>query len=155
MDFSPSPSSIFITRVQGGWTWPSFQLVGAILIVDILATMFTLFGWLVGGGNGSEDILNNGQHHEHWTDIVTVVRVWAYSLGVTIILALVYFILQKIPYLDNLGRRDRSRVSREYEDFLISLQRVTIVHERGIDGQPDHFRFEDRAKALKGEGVGA
>jgi hypothetical protein len=30
------------------------------------------------------------------TDIVTVVKVWAYSFGVTIILALVYFLLSKI-----------------------------------------------------------
>jgi len=143
---------IFVTRVQNTFTWPSFQLSAAILIVDILATMFTLFGWLCGGGNGSGDIWpDGGPHHEHWTDIVTVVRVWLYSLGVTIVIAMVYFILQKIPYLDNLGRRDRSRVSRQSEDFLLSLQRVTIVHERGIDGGSDHFRFEDKAKALKGE----
>jgi len=143
---------IFVTRVQNTFTWPSFQLSAAILIVDILATMFTLFGWLCGGGNGSGDIWpDGGPHHEHWTDIVTVVRVWLYSLGVTIVIAMVYFILQKIPYLDNLGRRDRSRVSRQSEDFLLSLQRVTIVHERGIDGGHDHFRFEDKAKALKGE----
>ncbi|KAK9900179.1 plasma-membrane proton-e [Cystobasidium minutum MCA 4210] len=146
---------IFITRVQTSFTWPSFQLVGAILAVDILATLFCLFGWLVHGGNGSEDIFFGESHHEHWTDIVTVVRVWAYSLGVTIVIALVYFILQKVPYLDNLGRRDRHRVSRQYEDFLVSLQRITIVHEAGQDGGPDHFRFEDKAKALKGEGAHA
>lgn len=131
---------------------PSFQLVGAILIVDILATLFCAFGWLVGGGNGTEDIFFGESHHEHWTDIVTIVRVWAYSLGVTIVIALIYFILQKIPYLDNLGRRDRHRVSRQYEDFLVSLQRITIVHEAPQDGKPGHFRFEDKAKALKGEG---
>lgn len=30
------------------------------------------------------------------TDIVTVVKIWAYSFGVTIVLALVYFVLSKI-----------------------------------------------------------
>lgn len=29
---------IFITRVQGGFTWPAFTLIAAILLVDILAT---------------------------------------------------------------------------------------------------------------------
>jgi H+-transporting ATPase len=58
---------IFVTRVQGGFTWPSFQLVGAILAVDALATLFCLFGWLCGGGRGSEDIWpDGGPHHEHW-----------------------------------------------------------------------------------------
>ena len=140
---------IFVTRVQAGFTMPSFQLVGAIVVVDILATMFTLFGWFVHGGRGSADIKNNGNHHSGWTDIVTVVRVYAYSLGVTIILALVYFILQKVPYLDDLGRRDRSRVSRAHEDFLVSLQRITIVHEHGVEGRPDTFRLEDKAKVRK------
>ena len=60
-------------------------------------------------------------------------------------------ILQRIPYLDNLGRRDRSRVNKQYEDFLVALQRVQIVHEAGVDGQPGHFKFEDKAKALQGE----
>jgi len=144
---------IFVTRVQGGFCWPSFQLVGAILAVDALATLFCLFGWLIKtDANGSADIWpDNQNHHTHWTDIVTVVRVWAYSLGVTIVIALVYFILQRIPYLDNLGRRDRSRVNKQYEDFLVALQRVQIVHEAGVDGQPGHFKFEDKAKALQGE----
>lgn len=62
-----------------------------------------------------------------------------------------YFVLQRIPYLDNLGRRDRSRVNKQYEDFLVSLQRVVITHERGSEGQPDHWVFEDKAKHLKGE----
>lgn len=35
-----------------------------------------------------------------WTDIVTVVRVWCYSLGVEIVIALVYFSLNKFKLLD-------------------------------------------------------
>ena len=142
-----------VTRVQGGFCWPSFQLVGAILVVDALATLFCLFGWLIKtDANGSADIWPDGAHHHtHWTDIVTVVRVWAYSLGVTIVIGLVYFILQRVPFLDNLGRRDRSRVNKQYEDFLVSLQRIHIVHNVGEDGGPSSFSFEDKAKALKGE----
>jgi H+-transporting ATPase len=37
---------IFVTRGTG--TWPSWQLVGAILGIDILASIFALYGWLSG-----------------------------------------------------------------------------------------------------------
>jgi hypothetical protein len=40
----------------------------------------------------STDLLMDRRH----TDIVTVIKVWAYSFGVTIIIALVYFLLNKI-----------------------------------------------------------
>lgn len=44
---------IFITRMSpgdkaGGFVWPSWQLVGAVFGVDILATLFALFGWIGG-----------------------------------------------------------------------------------------------------------
>lgn len=59
---------IFITRANGPF-WssiPSWQLTGAILVVDIISTMFCLFGWFTGGQ----------------TSIVTVVRIWIFSFGV-------------------------------------------------------------------------
>src|ERR1700761_2304085 len=43
---------IFITRANGPF-WssvPSWQLCGAIFLVDSLATLFCIFGWFVGGG---------------------------------------------------------------------------------------------------------
>lgn len=45
---------IFITRLPQGpdageFQWPSFQLLAAVLGVDILATLFALFGWISGG----------------------------------------------------------------------------------------------------------
>jgi len=42
---------IFITRANGPFwsTIPSWQLAGAIAIVDLVATFFCLFGWFVGG----------------------------------------------------------------------------------------------------------
>jgi len=35
---------IFVTR--GGNTWPSWKLVGAIFVVDVISTLFCVFGWL-------------------------------------------------------------------------------------------------------------
>lgn len=59
---------IFITRANGPF-WssiPSWQLTGAILVVDIIATLFCIFGWFVSGQ----------------TSIVAVVRIWIFSFGV-------------------------------------------------------------------------
>ena len=51
---------IFITRLapEGGLSLPSFQLFAAVLGVDVLATLFALFGWLSGPAP-----------HEGWTDV--------------------------------------------------------------------------------------
>ncbi|KAF8480397.1 plasma-membrane proton-e [Russula ochroleuca] len=119
---------IFVTRGTG--TWPSWQLVGAILGIDILASIFALYGWLSGPA----------PHNGH-TDIVTVVKVWAYSFGVTVVVALVYFILSKISFLDNLGKKTRGKKNEKREDFLINLRRLTLVHEMG--GNEEVFRFQE------------
>jgi H+-transporting ATPase len=97
---------IFITRANGPF-WssiPSWQLAGAILVVDILATCFTIFGWFVGGR----------------TNIVAVVRVWAFSFGIFCIMAGVYYILQGSQGLDNLMHGKllkRKQKQRNLEDF--------------------------------------
>lgn len=44
---------ILITRMSQGvnsgpFVWPSWQLVGAVFGVDVLATIFALFGWISG-----------------------------------------------------------------------------------------------------------
>jgi H+-transporting ATPase len=44
---------IFITRMaqeksSGPFVWPSWQLLGAVFGVDVLATLFALFGWISG-----------------------------------------------------------------------------------------------------------
>ena len=136
---------IFVTRLGGGEsdvTLPSWQLVGAILGVDILATLFCLFGWFAGDvylANAPDKL--NGT----WTDIVTVVRVWAFSIGVTIILTMVYYILNRIPALDRIGRRQRSVKNPLLEDFFANLQRLTIVHEKADkEGEPDVYSFATR-----------
>lgn len=44
-------------------------------MVDVLATLFTIFGWFVGGR----------------TSIVAVIRVWAFSFGVFCVMAGVHY----------------------------------------------------------------
>ncbi|KAF8271836.1 E1-E2 ATPase-domain-containing protein [Lactarius quietus] len=118
---------IFVTRGPG--TWPSWQLVGAILGIDILASIFALFGWISGPA----------PHNGH-TDIVTVITVWAFSFGVTVILALVYTLLNKISALDKLGKMTRGKKNEKREDFLTNLRRLTLVHE--MIGNEEVFRFQ-------------
>jgi H+-transporting ATPase len=122
--------SIFVTR--GAGRWPSWQLVGAIIGVDvsaatgcgsvltcpqILASFFTAFGWLTGAPNRNQITAPHGG----WTDIVTIIRVWGYSFGVVVVMALVYFILNSIPWLRDLGRRERAKKNNHWEDFRVSL----------------------------------
>ncbi|KAF5254362.1 hypothetical protein FANTH_847 [Fusarium anthophilum] len=128
---------IFVTR--GGKTWPSWQLVFAILGVDILATLFCLFGWMSGTGEISHPESNFKQSSNGWVDIVTVVIVWLYSFGVTVVIAIVYFILNKLSWLDNLGRKDRKKKDTKLENILGHLQKLAIEHE--IDEKTGKSRF--------------
>ncbi|KAI9836191.1 MAG: plasma membrane H+-ATPase [Sarea resinae] len=110
---------IFVTRANGPF-WssiPSWQLSGAILCVDIIATMFCLFGWFIGGQ----------------TSIVAVVRVWIFSFGVFCVLGGVYYLLQDSVGFDNLmhGKSPKkNQKQRSLEDFVVSLQRVSTQHEK-------------------------
>ncbi|KAF8330585.1 plasma-membrane proton-e [Cantharellus anzutake] len=134
---------IFITRLsQGGdagFVWPSWQLVGAVLGVDILATVFAAFGWLAGA------------HPQRWVDVVTLVRVWLFSFGVIIVVAFAYILLNKISWLDRLGRKNRSKRNHKWENFLTEMQRLTLVHEVGSDGAGEYFRFASGAPSKPGE----
>ncbi|KAK4222405.1 putative type IIIA plasma membrane ATPase [Podospora fimiseda] len=111
---------IFITRASGPF-WssiPSWQLTGAILVVDILATLFCIFGWFEGGEQ---------------TSIVAVVRVWVFSFGVFCVMAGVYYILEGSTGFDNLmhGKSPKgNQKQRSLEDFVVSLQRVSTQHEK-------------------------
>jgi H+-transporting ATPase len=97
---------IFITRASGPF-WssiPSWQLTGAILIVDIIATFFCLFGWFIGGN----------------TSIVAVVRVWIFSFGVFCVMGGVYYLIQDSVAFDNLvhGKAiKKDAKQRSLEDF--------------------------------------
>lgn len=97
---------IFITRANGPF-WssiPSWQLSGAILVVDIIATLFTLFGWFVGGH----------------TSIVTIVRIWIFSFGIFCIMGGIYYLLQDSVGFDNVMHGKPMKTNqkqRSLEDF--------------------------------------
>jgi H+-transporting ATPase len=124
---------IFVTR--GGKTFPSFQLVAAIFGVDVLATLFTIFGWFSGGPYQTNPPTHNRLlRDDGWTDVVTVVIVWAYSIGVTIIIAIVYHLLNQIPWLDTLGRKDRSRKNPAIENMIAALSKLSLEHGKDKHG---------------------
>ncbi|CAI4837237.1 CDG_1a_G0055290.mRNA.1.CDS.1 [Saccharomyces cerevisiae] len=110
---------IFVTRAAGPF-WssiPSWQLAGAVFAVDIIATMFTLFGWW----------------SENWTDIVSVVRVWIWSIGIFCVLGGFYYIMSTSQAFDRLmnGKSLKEKKStRSVEDFMAAMQRVSTQHEK-------------------------
>lgn len=140
---------IFVTR--GGVTWPSWQLVIAIFGVDVLATLFTVFGWLCGGAGEPSDpvtkniLLSQNGH----TSIVTVVIIWGYSICVTIVIAIVYYLLNQLEWLDNLGRVKRSRADTQIENLLVHLSKVAVEHEKSAE--TGHERFFLVPKASEAE----
>ncbi|ORX92660.1 plasma membrane ATPase 1 [Basidiobolus meristosporus CBS 931.73] len=109
---------IFITRLNTSFfeSWPSWQLAGAVFIVDILASLFALFGWFTGVN----------------TSIVTVVRIWIYSFGVFCVMGLVYMILSNSEAFDRIahGKSFRAEDNRNVEDFMLQLTRVSNQHHR-------------------------
>ena len=123
---------IFVTR--GFDTWPSFQLVAAIAGVDALATIFCLFGWFSNENMPTNPPTSLTETKNGWTDIVTVVRIWGYSLGVEIVIAVVYSMLNKFQWLNDLGRSKRDKNDIWVENILSQLSRVSIEHEKG--GKP-------------------
>jgi len=127
---------IFVTR--GGQTWPSWKLVGAIFMVDVISTLFCVFGWLHGGLHEFNTIPKDSYEQHHYsiqTSIVTVVVIWGYSIGVTIVVAIVYYLLLSIKWIDNLGRDVRSRADTDMENVLSHLSRVAIEHETDVHGK--------------------
>ncbi|KAK4156682.1 plasma membrane ATPase [Chaetomidium leptoderma] len=141
---------IFITRANGPFwsSLPSWQLAGAVLIVDIVATLFTVFGWFEG---------------QEQTSIVAVVRIWIFSFGIFCVMGGIYYMLQDSVGFDNLmhGKSPKgSQKQRSLEDFVVSLQRVSTQHEksqkkmnREIPGfyydstKRKYFRIEDSRTA--------
>ncbi|KAI9933286.1 hypothetical protein ASPWEDRAFT_114988 [Aspergillus wentii DTO 134E9] len=123
---------IFVTR--GADTWPSVHLVSAILGVDILATIFCLFGWFSNEDMPTIPHTSFLETRNGWTDIVTVVRIWGYSLGVEIVIALVYFMLNKFKWLDDLGRSKRDKGDLKIENILGHLARLTVEYDK--PGEP-------------------
>lgn len=126
---------IFVTR--GGKTWPSWQLVGAIFAVDIISTLFCVFGWISGSGSGVMDdpVDHFNETLDGHVSIVTVVILWCYSIGVTIVIAVVYYLLNQISWLSNLGRKDRHHGDVKFENMVGQLSRLAIEHEKDETGK--------------------
>lgn len=106
---------IFITRADGMfWTsWPSWQLITAVLMVDALATVFCVLGLLNGGQT---------QPVKH---LVTTARVWIFSLCVFCLMAGVYYLLNKSVAFDRImhgkwpcKRKDRTKNLEDLGMFL-------------------------------------
>jgi len=139
---------IFVTR--GAKTWPSFKLVAAILSVDVIATMLALFGWLSGEPIRSHPPTSFHQRQDGWVDIVTVVVIWAYSIGVTIIIAIVYYLLNRITWLDDLGRKDRSHKDQVMENTIGALSKLAIEHGNDKHGK-ERYILATRAQEEEDE----
>lgn len=108
---------IFITRADGTF-WssrPSWQLFSAVMVVDIIASLFCAFGLFIG--------------MEH-TDIVTIVKVWIWSFGVFCVMAGLHYWLSGSEGFDNLvhGRSPKGKKKRDLEDFVVALQQVSVAH---------------------------
>ena len=123
---------IFVTR--GGKTWPSWQLVGAIFVVDVIATLFCIFGWIAGVPEVDDPFDTAKFSPKRRIDVVTVVVIWCYSIGVTIVLAIVYYLLNKVSWLGNLGRVKRSRSDTQMENIIGQLSKLAIEHEKDNNG---------------------
>ena len=88
---------------------------------------------------------NFNQRQNGWVDIVTVVTIWAYSIGVTIVIAIVYFCLNRIKWLDDLGRKDRSRQDPKVENIIAAVSRLAIEHESDEHGK-GHYTLVARSQ---------
>lgn len=120
---------IFVTR--GGQTYPSWELVGAILGVDVISTIFCLFGWLSGPGSTFETNPHDPYNEtaDGWTSVVTVIVVWMYSIFVTIVIAVFAFLLNRAPALVNIGRTNRNNKDAHLENLISRLSRLALEHE--------------------------
>ena len=113
---------IFITRADGPfWTsWPSWQLISAVLTVDTIATLFCVFG-----------LLNGGQQ-EPVRHLVTTARVWVFSFGVFCLMAGVYYLLNDFAAFDRImhGKWPYKRKHRNkgMEDLGMLFPKLTVDH---------------------------
>ncbi|KAI8632879.1 hypothetical protein F5Y19DRAFT_491496 [Xylariaceae sp. FL1651] len=137
---------IFVTR--GGRTWPSWQLVLAIFGVDVLATIFCLFGWLSGSGGGVMKTTPVDQYKNSgngWTDIVTVVVIWAYSIGVIIFIAIVYVALNSFQWVNDLGRQNRNKKDTHIENIIGHISKLALEHEADPKTGRDRYTVVEKA----------
>lgn len=97
-------------------------------------------GWLSGSRSEQVDFVDpidslTRDNYSTQTSIVTVVVIWGYSIGVTIVIAMVYFLLVSMKWIDNLGRATRSHADTQMENILSHLSRVALEHETDVHGK--------------------
>jgi H+-transporting ATPase len=51
------------------------------------------------------------------------------------VVAIVYFILVKVSWIDNLGRAKRSHADTQMENILGHLSRIALEHETDVHGK--------------------
>ena len=140
---------IFVTR--GGNTYPSWQLIGAILAVDALATLFAAFGWLSGNSyNQNSDPYDHiYQRADGWVDPVTLLVVWIYSIFVTIVIAIVYYLLNQVKWLNDLGRTNRNVHDTQMENIIGHLTKLAIEHDIDPKTQKPRYILAQKAPAAE------
>lgn len=111
---------IFITRADGPFwsSCPSWQLAGAVFVVDVVATVMAWYGVFTGNQR---------------TDIITIVRVWVFSFGIFCVMAGIYYLLDGSSGFDKLvNPKEKAKKMKpdEKEDFALDLIRVATEHER-------------------------
>lgn len=82
-----------------------------------------------------------------WTDIVTVVIVWDYSIGVIVFIAIIYYLLKPIDLINDLGRKDRQAKGTHMENILVQLNKVAIEHDRDSATGFDRYYLVEKVAA--------
>ncbi|KAI3058672.1 hypothetical protein CBS147353_10704 [Aspergillus niger] len=95
-------------------------------------------------------VTRGGKTWPSW-HIVTVVVIWGYSLGVTIVIATVYYLMTEITWLDNLGRASRTKAEEHMDSFLGQLSKLAIEKEPGNDSGTTRFVLSTRTVDIEAD----
>ncbi|RAL14708.1 uncharacterized protein BO97DRAFT_412515 [Aspergillus homomorphus CBS 101889] len=130
-------------------TWPSWQLVGAILGVDIIATVLCVFRWLSGGTFEETSPPDPATFSDGATSTVAVVVVWSCSACVTIVVATVYYLLARLTWLhltwlQHLGRTSHSKAEVKMEHLVSRPFKISIHRERNPLSEIELFVLRQR-----------
>lgn len=71
-----------------------------------------------------------------------------YSIFVTIVIAIVYYLMNKVAWLDNLGRAKRSRADTQMENIIGHMSKLAFEQDTAADGKP---RWHLAARANEAE----
>ncbi|RKP27234.1 plasma membrane H+-ATPase, pumps protons out of the cell [Syncephalis pseudoplumigaleata] len=140
---------IFSTRTQGWFFvyYPSWQLLLAVFLVDIFASIMAIFGWFQSSIN-----------------VVEAIRVWFFSFGVFVVCDVVHRVLSETSFIDYLMHDMwRKPVPRAQEDWQYLLTKTAELHALAdaLDETRKHSKVAAAApatvesKAEKGPSAGA